>query len=118
MPGYITRKDGAQPALFPISLLIVSFLLLLVLFCVLFVYKCVLHYCHRVSTELQLTNTAITLYAVDHAVAGKVPYVKVWISTELSCTRVYVYSRTPQIRINSEGEPSGHAENPDNWIFL
>ena len=27
-----------------------------VLFCVLFVCKCVLYYCHRVATQLQLTN--------------------------------------------------------------
>ena len=27
-------------------------------FCVLFVCKCVLYYCHRVATQLQLTNIA------------------------------------------------------------
>jgi hypothetical protein len=29
-----------------------------------------------------------------------------------------LYSRTPLIRINWDGDPSGYAENPDNWIFL
>jgi hypothetical protein len=28
------------------------------------------------------------------------------------------YSRTPLIRINWDGEPSGYAENPDDWIFI
>ena len=28
------------------------------------------------------------------------------------------FSKTPIIRINWDGEPSGYAENPDNWIFL
>jgi len=32
----------------------------IVLFCVLFMCECVLYYCHRVSTQLQLTNISIS----------------------------------------------------------
>jgi hypothetical protein len=28
------------------------------------------------------------------------------------------YSKTPLIRINCDGEPSGYAENTGNWSFL
>jgi hypothetical protein len=30
----------------------------------------------------------------------------------------FIYSRTLLIRSKWGGEPSGYAENPDNWIFL
>jgi len=41
-------------------------------------------------------------------------------SSTFKCTfyLLFICSRTPHIRINWDGEPSGYAENPDNWIFL
>ena len=53
----ITRQIGARPALFQnvcVDLCIICF----VSFCVLFECKCVLYNCHRLATQLQLTNTS------------------------------------------------------------
>ena len=46
MPGYNSQIAGTARTLHK----------LIVLFCKLFVCKCVLCYCHRVTTQLQLTN--------------------------------------------------------------
>ena len=45
-------------------------LCLVVLFCVLFLCKCVLYYCHRVSTQLQLTN--ISYHIISYQCKGSV----------------------------------------------
>jgi len=63
-----TRKDGARPAIFLVVVLLCIFFLscsmyfcvlcivCFVTFSVLFVCICVLYYCHRVATQLQLTD--------------------------------------------------------------
>ena len=52
MPGYNTPRRGTVSFYCCVVLCIVY----LVSFCVLFGCKCVLYYCHRVTTQFQLTN--------------------------------------------------------------
>jgi hypothetical protein len=70
MPGYNSRSRGTALTLpkflccsqnFCVAVCIVCF----VSFCVLFVCKCVLYNCHRVATQLQLTNISY------HAISNK-----------------------------------------------
>jgi hypothetical protein len=52
MPGYSSQRRGTARTLPK----------LILLFYVLFVCKYVLYYCHRVSTQLQLTNISISIW--------------------------------------------------------
>ena len=57
MPGYNSQRQGTDRTLPK----------LIVLFSVLFVCKCVLYYCHRVSTQLQLTNISYHYFQCHHS---------------------------------------------------
>jgi len=57
MPGYNSQRRGTARTLPK----------LIVFFCVLFVCKCVLYCCHRLSTQLQLTNISIYISIYDYS---------------------------------------------------
>jgi hypothetical protein len=65
MPEYNPQRWGTAHT--PPKFLCSVYCLFCVTFCELFVCKCVLYYCHRVSTQLQLTN--ISYHIICHIVS-------------------------------------------------
>jgi hypothetical protein len=55
MPGYNSPRRGTACTL-PTNFCIILYIVCFVSFCVLFLFKRVLYYCHRLATQLQLTN--------------------------------------------------------------
>ena len=56
------------------TLVICVVLLLFVLFYVLFMCKCVLYYCHRLTTQLQLTNISYHIISHHHYSPTRISY--------------------------------------------
>ena len=99
MPGHNLPRRG-RPALFQnccVVLCIVCFVSLYNSY-VLSVCKCVLYFCHRVTTQLQLTNISISIsiYSISSTSFYLLHCLHKWtknISRKAACTKVKVKGR-------------------------
>jgi hypothetical protein len=79
MSGYNSQRPGTARTLSK----------LIVLLYVLFLCKCVLYYCHRVSTQLKLTNISIYLNPGTHWVESWMSW-SACLNTDVLETKFYV----------------------------
>jgi hypothetical protein len=94
MPGYKSQRRGTVRLLPKLIVLFCVLFVSIVLFYILFVCKDLLYYCHRVSTQLQITNISIYVYINILRISTNLALHKRWyISIVLLLTKpVYVPS--------------------------